>query len=287
MSSAYKSEDGRRAIQYWCCSQLDSSPTIEHQWDIDTEAGRTHVVAAGPSAGGSPTFVVIPGTNMNSAVYLPFLASLAVNHRVICADVPGQPGLSAPTRQRRHPLIAHGHWLTEVLEQTVPDAAILIGHSLGGAIALSCTSSKASGRLLVAPAGLVRLAISRKVLAATIAWLVDPTPMRSYRLLRPMTAPGLSVAPPLIKWMTLVAQHCRTTLAPAPLPQGVLATAAAQSHLVVTGEHDVFLPPERLTRAVRDRLGTDLQVISGCGHLALHDQPAQIARLALELTVGS
>ncbi|MGA4799940.1 alpha/beta fold hydrolase [Streptomyces lavendulocolor] len=39
------------------------------------------------------------------------------------------------------------------MESAVPGPAVVVGHSLGGAIALACSSSRITGRILVSPAG--------------------------------------------------------------------------------------------------------------------------------------
>ncbi|WP_199810229.1 MULTISPECIES: alpha/beta fold hydrolase [unclassified Streptomyces] len=73
----------------------------------------------------------------------------------------------------------------------------------------------------------------------------------------------------------LVARHSRSSGAPGA------ATPSARSlpRLVVTGEHDVFLPPRRLGPAVRGTLGAELGVVSDAGHLVVEERPAYLATL--------
>ncbi|MBC7272097.1 MAG: hypothetical protein H5T76_25880 [Streptomyces sp.] len=49
--------------------------------------------------------------------------------------------------------------------------------------------------------------------------------------------------------------------------------------LVVTGEHDVFLPAGRLVTAVRGRLGTGVDVVPGTGHLVVEERPDYLSAL--------
>ncbi|WP_063131324.1 alpha/beta fold hydrolase [Nocardia fusca] len=284
MGSAYINTPSGEVIGLWCTEQLQEWRTAHRRWTITTTAGPTRVVALGHEHKSGPTVVVVPGTNMNTAAARPFLAELATRYRVIAVDVPGQPGLSAPQRPRRNRLAWYGRWLDEVLEQTAPDAAVLLGHSLGGAIALACPSERITGRVLVAPAGLVRLKVPLRLLAATLAWLAAPSPERAHRLLRLMTGPTHPVAPQLAEWMTLVARYCRTTLAPAPLAPALLDRCRSTPCVVAVGAHDIFLPPDRLEPAVRDLLGSELRVLEGCGHLALDDDPASVVELVNDLT---
>ena len=284
MVSAYLDAPSGEVIQLWCTQQFQDQGTAHRWWSIATSAGPTRVVTLGDAHERGPTVVVIPGTNMNTAASLPFLSELATRYRVVAVDVPGQPGLSAPQRPRRDRMAWYGRWLDEVLEQTVPDTGVLLGHSLGGAIALACSSQRVAGRVLIAPAGLVRLAVPPRLLAATLAWLAFPSRERTNRLLRLMTDPTRTVAPHLVEWMTLVARYCRTTLAPAPLDPALLNSCRTVPCIVATGSHDIFLPPRRLEPAVRDLLGTELRVLPGCGHLALDDNPAGVVELIDELS---
>lgn len=284
METAYMNTSSSKVIGLWCTRQLQEWDTAHRRWTIMTSAGPTRVVALGHEHEPGPTVVVIPGTNMNTAASLPFLARLATRHRVIALDVPGQPGLSAPQRPRKDRLAWYGHWIGEALEQTVPDTAVLLGHSLGGAIALACPPRRVAGRVLVAPAGLVRLKVPPRLLAATMTWLAAPAHDRTQRLLRLMTGPEQTVAPHLTEWMTLVARYCRTTLAPAPLAPAVLERCRSAPCVVATGSHDIFLPPDRLEPAVRELLGSELHVLEGCGHLAFDDDPAGVVALVDDLT---
>ncbi|WP_084480674.1 alpha/beta fold hydrolase [Nocardia grenadensis] len=242
MVSVYVNAPSGEVIELWCTERLQNWDVAHRQWSITTSAGPTRIVALGEEHDRGATVVLIPGTNMNTAVALPFLAQLAARYRVLALDVPGQPGLSAPERPRRDRMAWYGRWLGEVLEQTVPETAVLLGHSLGGAIALACPSRRVAGRVLIAPAGLARLAVPPRLLAATVSWLAAPSRDHTIRLLQLMTGPTRGVAPHLVDWMPLVARYCRTTLAPAPLAPRY-STAAAR--------HPAWWPPTPMTSSYR------------------------------------
>ncbi|NEW27707.1 alpha/beta fold hydrolase [Nocardia cyriacigeorgica] len=286
MRSAYLNAPSRELIRLWCNTQLQDSAISHRQWSITTSAGLTSVVELGHAREPEPVIVVVPGTNMNTAASLPFLAELASRRRIIALDIPGQPGLSASQRPSRDRMTWYGRWLDETLEQTVPNRAVLLGHSLGGAIALACSSQRIAGRVLVAPAGLVRLAVPPRLLTATLRWLAAPSYTSTGRLLQLMTSPTRGATPDLVEWMTLVARYCRTTLAPAPLSPQLLAGCRSVPTLVATGSRDIFLPPQRLRPAVSAHLGTELRVIADCGHLALDDHPTRVADLVDELAAS-
>jgi pimeloyl-ACP methyl ester carboxylesterase len=288
VTSVYKSAAARRLIQDWCRNRVDNWDVAHRRWDAVTTAGLTSVVAAGPDRVAAPTVVVVPGTNMNAAVSLAFVEKLARRWPTIILDVPGQPGLSADRRPRRNRMAWYGQWLSEALENTTTEPAVVVGHSLGGAIALACPSPRIVGRVLISPAGLVRLAVGPSILATTIPWLARPTTARTNRLLRHMLAPGHEVDEQLSVWMTLVARHCRSSLAPMPLSGPTLAAASGGAPcLVAVGRGDVFLPPDRLGPAVRRRLESDLRSLADCGHLGLDEQPDEIVALVAEVVTRS
>ncbi|MBC7303642.1 MAG: alpha/beta hydrolase [Nocardia sp.] len=288
MPSVYKNSDCQRRVREQCIDRIDAWDCAHERWEISTAAGSTSVVAAGPApVRAEPTIVLVPGTNMNAAVSLNVAGALAQRRRTVVLDVPGQPGLSADRRPRRGRTSWYGQWLTEALEKTVPGPAVVVGHSLGGAIALACPSPQITGRVLLSPAGLVRLSVTPPVLAATLAWLGRPTTTHTHTLLRRMVAPGNRVPEELIDWMTLVARCCHSSLAPMPLPSTLLAARRAATTVVVTGRHDVFLPPHRIGPAVRRRLGIESRLLDGAGHLVLDEQPGAVVDAVDDIVVGA
>lgn len=272
--SIYRSPTGEKAIRSWCLGQLAEWPVPHERMKITANNAQTHVVIAGS---GATTVVFVPGTNFNAATSLPIATALVeAGYRVVLPDVPGQPGLSSAQRGLSGDrLSSYGAWLSEVTEQAPLGSAIVMGHSFGAAIAMSSASSRIERLVLVSPGGLMRLRLTPRLLAAWLPWSVRPAPTHSARLLQVMHAPGRQPRAELVEWMTLVARHVRSSRDPgaADLP------AQAAPRLVVSGEKDVFLPPRKLAPAVRRKLGTDLGVIAGAGHLVVDEHPVYLAAL--------
>jgi pimeloyl-ACP methyl ester carboxylesterase len=168
--------------------------------------------------------------------------------------------------------------LIDVLAKASVGTVHVFGHSLGGGVALACNSPQIAGRVLVAPAGIVRLRVPPSVLVASIPWLMRPTYARSVKLLRPMHGPGHEPSPLVAEWMTLVGSVCRSSLAPSPLPESWLESLRG-SNVVASGEHDVFLPPRALRSRARSALRSEVQSIDGAGHLAPDEYPEQMVQL--------
>ncbi len=74
-------------------------------------------------------------------------------------------------------------------------------------------------------------------------WLLRPTAGHARSMLRLFVGPGEDPPETDVEWMTLMAASCRSTLAPPPLPAGLLARRAGRPCVVGTGEHDRFLRP--------------------------------------------
>jgi pimeloyl-ACP methyl ester carboxylesterase len=274
VDSIYRSTAGKELIRRWCLDQLTAWPVPHELKTVTAKGTQTHVVLAGS---GATTVVFVPGTNFNAAASLPLATALvAAGYRVLLVDVPGQPGLSSGEHGlSRGRLSWYGAWLSEVVEKLSSEPVAVMGHSFGAAIALSSNSPRIDRLVLVSPGGLTRLRLTPAVLAASAAWYLRPAPAHSARLLRAMLAPGHTPREELVNWMTLVARHSRSSGAPgaAALPTRSIP------RLVVTGEHDVFLPPRRLGPAARGTLGAELGVVSEAGHLVVEERPEYLATL--------
>lgn len=262
--SVYKSPRGQFAVRQWCSAALERSGFPLATAAVDTSAGPVALVSAGS---GTPRVVVVPGTGFNAAAALPWLEALSARWTVTMVDLPGQPGLSDPHRPWRGRLAWYGRMMDEVLAAAGMQEVVLAGNSLGAAVALAAGSSRIAARVLISPAGIIRLSVDPAVALASARWLLRPAPGRTRAMLRLFTAPGEDPPEHEVAWMTLMAASCRTTLAPPPLPAALLARRASRPCVVGTGEHDRFLPPRRLAPALRRAMGLDLRVLPGMGHL--------------------
>jgi pimeloyl-ACP methyl ester carboxylesterase len=82
---------------------------------------------------------------------------LAERYRVVAIDLPGF-GRSKPLPDRTFPLDVVGDRLAEALDDLGIDRHLLVGHSMGGGVAIAYAAERpqrVSGLVLIAPAGLV------------------------------------------------------------------------------------------------------------------------------------
>jgi pimeloyl-ACP methyl ester carboxylesterase len=276
----YRSDATRRQIQAWCEQRLTRWDTPHQREAVGTTLGETHLLSTGH---GATTVLYLPRTNFNAATSLPLLDALAAAYQVVAADVPGQPGLSAAELPAGDRMTAYGAWVGELVNHLRVDRLVLMGHSLGAAIALAAEPAGVTGLVLVDPAGLIRLRVGAPVLAATLPWLLGPSRARSARLLQHLHAAARRPADDAVEWMTLAARGSRTAGAPGPLPAVTVQRWRAVPRRVLSGEQDCFLPVQRLRAAVEAQLGVELQTLSGAGHLAPDEQPKQIVAAVTSL----
>jgi len=280
MPSVYKNQRGKQAVRYWCSQALTQADFPLTTKNLATSAGPVALTSAGA---GRPRVVLLPGTGFNAAVTLPWLHALSARWATTVVDLPGQPGLSAPSRPRRGRLGWYGRVVNEILAAMDADDVVLVGNSLGAAVALAADSPRITARALISPAGFIRLRIDPTLALSSAVWLLHPTAEHTRRMLRLFVAPGADPPETEVEWMTLTAACCRTTLAPPPLPTGILTRRANRPCVVGVGEHDRFLPPQRLSPAVRRTMNLDVRIFPGLGHLTTPAHLDEVVSLVAEV----
>lgn len=277
----YRSETGRQILQRWCRDQLERTLPSADRQIVDTALGPTHLT----TTGSGPRVVFLPGTNFGAATSTPLISAMASTFRVTAVDLPGQPGLSSGQRIRDDLVVRHREWLTQVCAAIGDSSVLLVGESLGAAVALCAESGSPIGGLVaVVPAGLVSARLDVGILMASVPWLLRPARARADRLLSMMDG-GAAVhdREQLVEWMAMVPRHLRTSLAPAPLPNQVLTRWQNTPCRVVLGEHDRFFPAARLVPPAQRLLGAETAVVTGAGHLLTHTAPHAVAEVLTDL----
>jgi pimeloyl-ACP methyl ester carboxylesterase len=280
----YRSPQGSRRVRAWCTSRLERWARAHESVTIPSVLGDTAVVATGK---GENVCIYLPGTNFTAATSIPFLDALASHCRVYAADLPGQPGLSSPTRPRDE-VSGYRRWIADLVgwvRTSHPKARlVLVGHSRGAAIALTADCDQIDRLALLSPAGLCAVRPSLPMLRATLPWLLRRNEAGSRRLLAYMSGPGHTCSLELVDWMTLVAQSAHTTGAPDPLPSDVLARWRHHNIEVITGGADVFFPTHRLQDPCLSHFGRMPTVIPGAGHLLVDEQADSVADLVVGMS---
>lgn len=131
---------------------------VEQRWPaeghfIDAAGVQLHVLEAGDAA--APRVLLIHGASANlRELWHPLADDLTRDHRVIALDRPGY-GYSQRPKRDAHKLAFQAKLAARVLDQSGGGPAIVVGHSLGAAVALRLaleSPSLVAGMVLIAPA---------------------------------------------------------------------------------------------------------------------------------------
>lgn len=138
-----------------------NTPTDELWLDIlvDGVAVRTCYLQAGlPPSPDSPPLVLLHGANTDGLVWFPVMAALAEKYTIFAPDIVGYGETDKPNAPYDRPYYAR--WLQGFLAALGHDKVMLLGLSMGGAIALQAAldfPDKLDRLILVGAAGLGKL----------------------------------------------------------------------------------------------------------------------------------
>jgi len=274
---------------------LAGAPITERRLDL---AGVSTAVL---ESGHGPPVVLLHGQGGWAGVWVPVMADLARDHRVVAPDL---PGLGASRVEGAPPgadrVLA---WLGELLDHTCPAPPVLVGVSLGGSTAARFAAAhgdRLAGLVLVSMGGLVgKVRIPPAMLLALVRHSLRPTERTAMGMLRQVSVDVDRVKRRMgDRWAPFRAYSLELARAPS-------VRRANRQLLRELGLRQ--LPPEEMTRidvpttliwgrqdrvmplaAAREasvRYGWPLEVIDDAGHFLGVDQPEaflQALRRALD-----
>lgn len=223
-----------------------------------------------------PLLVALHGWLLAGRLWHPLADRLKPGWELWAPDLPGFGQASRP-RGLQPNLVSYGRWVAEQARQRAGDRPlVLIGHSLGGSLALQA-APLLDGQLQ----GLVQIASGGGV--------YQPRPFRAVRRggasflrWRPrwlLALPGSeAIASPLRAELRaargLLASSMRRSSVQ-QLPQ--LASQLTVPSLWVAGSHDQVMEPRYVRHLASYCPRHRVEVLEGCGHLPMRQQPRQLA----------
>lgn len=134
-NSAFKTKEGEAEYLAEYEAAMKLWPVPYEEIKISTRFGTTNVVTCGPKD--APPLVLLHGSTMTAAMWLPNVEDLSREYRVYAFDVMGQPGKSIPNYEEPiRDLADYMVWLQETLDGLGLDAVSLVGMSYGGWLGL-------------------------------------------------------------------------------------------------------------------------------------------------------
>lgn len=268
------------------------------------EADPANAPAAPSTASTKPPVVLLHGITLGADIWRRQLSDLAAaGHRVVAYDLRGHGGSDAANLTFER-LVAD---LAEVLSQLDLRQVVLVGHSMGGMIAIKALAGDretATGRGRVAALGLVATSASPVSGsgvpgARVVARALQPVLARTAWLTRRLPGPTLPKAD-----LGYLLARINFGEDPAPAEVALIQQLVTGVRAHVTGEliveilrfddlaalHGVELPaavvvgtrdvvtPVRHGRALAEAIGgAELTILEGCGHMVMNERPTELA----------
>ena len=225
-----------------------------------------------------PLLVAVHGWLLSGRLWQPLVEELGRSWELWCPDLPGF-GHAVRPRGLQPSLASYGRWLADAAtERAAGRPVVLIGHSLGGSVALH-----AAPWLGTRLAGLVQIAAGGGV--------YQPRP---FALVRRAGSAFVTLRPRWLGRLPGTAAIAAPLLADARAARGLLACSTSRAavrqlpaltaelvvpSLWITGSNDGVMAP----RYVRHLAGYTrlhrFEVMAGAGHLPMRQRPVELAAL--------
>jgi pimeloyl-ACP methyl ester carboxylesterase len=265
MNTIYASPAGAAAVQRRYRELLARWPVPNVHLSVPTSQGDTLVVASGPV--GAPPLVLLHGSGATTAMWLGDVAAWARDFRVYALDIPGEPGLSTPSR----PALAsdgYARWLGEVLDALGVDRASIVGTSLGGWIAADFATrhpDRVQRLALITPSGIGRQKVGMLLLALLLLLFGHRGREITMRL---VLGPAANALGDMGDYVLLIHQHFRPRREKIPRFTDKALTRLTMPVLAVVGGKDALLDSTGTKRRLEHNAPhATVELLPDAGHL--------------------
>ena len=226
-------------------------------------------------AGQGEPVVLVHGLSGSSNWWVRNIPALAGNYTVYLVDLPGFGAMSRFPGQLM--LSELTTWLLQWMDAVHLERIRLIGHSMGGAIAIQCAAQRpgaVSQLVLAAPAA---IPAGHRTLMSYVPPLVGTLAATTPSFLPILAYDALRAGPRTLFRMSraLLTHDVRDELRQVTAPT-----------LLMWGRRDTLVPPS-LGHAMRQEVAhADLLLLDGAGHVVMYDRPAAFNRAVLAFFAG-
>lgn len=245
----------------------------------------------------APTILLLHGWGVSSRYWANTIARLRGDFRLIVPDLPGA-GRSLPVRQARD-MQGQVAAIVALLDHLRPDPVHVVGHSMGGGMALLLAAQQPDRvlGLVLTSIGLFRNERERRfftivtyLLALSMPlrfrWMADVGPLRRRMARRYFAAPPRDDAL-LYQWfLDYLLMDRETAIASArSAPSRAIPDAARRitaPTLLLVGDHDCDIPIANVEYTALVMPNARPRVIERSGHLPMVEQPDDYAAIVRE-----
>jgi pimeloyl-ACP methyl ester carboxylesterase len=152
VTAVFKSPQSEKNYMDSYAKTLSLWPVPFDSMYVDTEYGKTHVIASGP-VDGEPV-ILLNGFGFSATMWYPNIKELSAQYRVYAVDVIGEFNRSIAKKDFRRKE-DYANWLAELFDRLHIQQAHLVGHSNGGWHALNFAMNaqhRVKKLILLAPA---------------------------------------------------------------------------------------------------------------------------------------
>lgn len=255
--------------------------------------------------GEGPALLLVHGIGDDSSTWVPLLDDLARDHTVIAPDLLGHGGSDKPRGD--YSVAAYANAMRDLLAVLDVDSATLVGHSLGGGVAMQFAYQypEKTERIVLVGAGGVSQAVTPALRAASLPG--------AHLVLSMLGLPGMRVQTEAVMWLfkaldtglgrdaedlvhimdalpdtTSRAAFLRTLRAVVDWRGQVVTMldrcylTAGMPTLLLWGADDMIVPVEHGRMAHAAMPGSRLEVFERAGHFPHHSDPARFLRVLRE-----
>ncbi|MGD9526527.1 alpha/beta fold hydrolase [Pseudonocardia sp.] len=257
------------------------------------------------TSGAGPAMVLIHGIGDSSATWDPVLPALARRHLVIAPDLLGHGRSDKPRAD--YSVAAYANGVRDLLGVLGIQRATLVGHSLGGGVAMQFAYQfpERTERLVLVGSGGAGLSVSPVLRAMTLPgaigalqWLRVPTARWQVgaivQLLRRLDTDLGRDAPDLLRMVDALPDATSRsafirTLRSVVDWRGQVVTMLDRCYLtrgmptlLVWGSRDAVVPVDHGRRAHAAMPGSRLEIFDGAGHFPFHTDPGRFVGVVEE-----
>jgi pimeloyl-ACP methyl ester carboxylesterase len=226
-------------------------------------------------AGQGEPVVLVHGLSGSSHWWIRNLPALASRYTVYLVDLPGFGAMSRFPGQLMLSELAT--WLLQWMDAVGLDRVRLIGHSMGGAIAIQCAAQRPDAISHLALAAPAAIPVGHSTLWSYMPPLVEALGAMTPSFLPILAYDALRAGPWTLLRMSrdLLTHDVRDEL------RQIIAPT-----LLMWGRRDSLVPPS-LGHQMRQELShAELHILDGAGHVVMYDRPATFNRAVLAFFAG-